>query len=771
MAQNITFSLDKEWFNVLKLTGTEGISKPYQFIIDILTSNFDPNDYILKKACINLESRSISGIITEGKQVLLNMQGQTRTSFTLEPRLTLAKLSQNVRVIINQTVPEIINDILNKVGYQKLQIKWHLSSDYQLKPYRMQVPGETDLQFMHRLLANARIFYWMDSDIIHLSDNNDFSPYLELTYDPYKLSRQYSFLTNIVIAESTVPNLQPGFSLTFKNEDYLIHNLTHNFAQNIKSQGHNVVYHNQAEMKPRGIPINIEKPKPPQFPAVFQAHIESHGNYANLDAEGKYYLRQRFDLAKAMSPPLAKLTPYPGWHMPLKNSAEVLVGSINGDPDEPIILGTIPNIEQLSPVTSMTEQHNKITTASNNQLIMDDTINKQKIQLATHEQNNLLELNADQNQPHVDLVSKKGAINWQAKQTLQIHSKKNTEENIGNDRVQIATQNHQTKTQHQDIDYQAGANQQLNSYNNLRLQAWKNIELTSNNSLNIQSQNQIYLTTKGQRTNFNIQDGNLFLQSANDINIIGNGNGDIEFTQNNAGFKITKDGTVEIYGNNINGLTDDKLTLKGKINYLDNTPKIAPPAKIPELITPKAITETEKAYPAVKFDLTKLPPLELPYPAGTDIVLATLTPAGSITLKKIGSYNPVIFSPTEYTLTAKSTCSDLFAELNVISYEPLTKTMIIGSEVIGDFITKLDMEYSQNIIKITGSVTPKPIDIVYNDWNIYGEFGFQIAIVMENQNPMLGAPNIDPKQITELAIGTTLAAAILEYASAVLLAL
>jgi len=773
MEQNITFTLDKERFNVLNLIGSEAISKPYQFVIDILTHDLNPNDYISTPATINLNTRSISGIITEGKQNLLNMAGQTHTSFTLEPRLTLANLSQNVRVIINQTVPEIIRDILSKAGYQKQQIKWHLASDYQLKPYRMQVTGETDLQFMHRLLANAEIFYWLDSEIIHFSDNNDFSPYLKLTDEPYKLTKQYSAFKKAVIAETTMPELQPGFSIILKNQDYIIPNISHYFAQNIEQQGQNIFYHNQVQLQPRATPINIEKPKFPQFPAVFQAHIESNSNYAYLDEGGNYYLRQRFDLATITSPPLAKLTPYHGWHMPLRKSAEVLVSSKNGDPDEPIIIGSIPNADQLSPVTAITKSHNKIATASNNQLLMDDTLNKQKIQLTTREQNNLLELNADQSQPHVNLISKQGAMTWQAKQTLQIHSNKNTQENIGNDRVQTAAQNHQTQTKNQNIDYQAGANQQLQSHNNLRLQAGQNIELTANNNLNIQSKNQVYLTTKGQQANFNIQDGNLFLQSANDINIIGNGNGDIEFTQNNAGFKITKNGTVEIYGKNINGLTDGNLTVKGKINYLDSTPQIAPPTTIPELITPKAIDESKKIYPAAKFDLSSLLPVQVSsYPTIYGLVSATLSLCGTIILKSNQSFNLLTFDKEGFAVIAKQELQKLAQNMKLKLNYDMSEVGITCAD-IGEFFTTEVAQEGPDTWE--AKLTPSERDSIHKKtklWTISGELGFEavINIDKQNRNPLIPSGSKKFESGSEIIIGAIIVGLIAVFVPEVVIA-
>jgi len=594
MNKSITLTIGRERFNVLKLIGTERISRPYKFIIDILTNGniLDPNNYILASATLNLKKRLIAGIVTATQETLLDMNGKTRATFTLEPQLALADLSQDVRVILKQSVPEIIHSILIKLGYQKQQLKFHLSNSHFTKPYHMQVPGETDLEFMHRLLAKAGIFYWLDtnSEIIHFSDNNDFSSYIKSSLSDicYKSNRN-------VIAKSINANLQFGCSIKLKNDAYLIQRIFHYFAQNIEQQGENILYHNKLLLIPRRkTPIRITMPKYPQFAAAFQAHIESNGNYAQLDENGKYRLRQRFDLSGSAntlaSPPLARLSPYNGWHMPLRYGAEVLIGALNGDPDCPIVIGSMPNTEQISPVTSRNKSQNKIQTASDNQLLMDDAIGKQKIQLTTFGQQNLLELNAHQNQPHITLSTNQGLIEWNANQICSIQSGDTIRENICNNRIQIAEQNHCTQTKNQDIHYQSGADQQFHANNNLYLQSANNIEFTANNALNIQSKNTASITINGQYANYSIQNGNLFIESAKGINIVGSGNGDIEFIQNNAGYKITSSGVVKLYGKVITGITE----LKGQVNYLNTSP-MPSALPVPDLISPQIIENLDIA--------------------------------------------------------------------------------------------------------------------------------------------------------------------------------
>jgi type VI secretion system secreted protein VgrG len=643
VAQNVTISLSEQKFNVLKFTGIEEIFKPYKFNINILVNGntFNADNYILIPATLHINDRSISGIITQCKTILLNMEGNIQVSITLEPRLMLANLSQNVRVILNQSVPEIIRKILINLGYSKQQIKFHLSENYIAKPYRMQVQKETDLEFFHRLLAKSGIYYWIDFEydtdscfeVIHFSDNSNYLPHIEpiINYIPlsgltnnqqtiYDLHQQYSSeaanipISHKLIAKSDLSNIKTGYTVALDskrststiNGDYIVERINHYFEQNIEQQGKDTFYHNELLLHPRKTPIRIPISNHPKLATIFQAHIESNGNYALLNENGNYCLRQKFDLSDtpnaSASPPLPRLAPYGGepntfihrqvgWHMPLRNGAEVLVSTINGDPDRPIIISTVPNNNQISPVTVINKTQNLLRTASDNQLLIDDTITKPKIQVNTYDKHNLLELNADPNNPQINLTADQGAIEWRAKQTLQMQSGDTTNEYINKDRIQNVEQNHKTHIKNQDIHYQSGGDHQLLAKNNLYLQSTHNIELTSNNSLNLQAKNNLYLTVKGEHTNCYLKNGNLYIQSGNNITIAGDGNGDMEFTQNGVGFKIAKTGSIEIFGKAINGFADAGINLKGNINYITSAAQIPAPLNIPNLITPRTIED------------------------------------------------------------------------------------------------------------------------------------------------------------------------------------
>jgi type VI secretion system secreted protein VgrG len=53
-----------------------------------------------------------------------------------------------------------------------------------------------------------------------------------------------------------------------------------------------------------------------------------------------------------------------GHHHPLKPGTEVLIGFIDGDPDRPIILATVPNPVTPSPVAANSAPAHRIKTAT-----------------------------------------------------------------------------------------------------------------------------------------------------------------------------------------------------------------------------------------------------------------------------------------------------------------------------------------------------------------------------------------------------------------------
>lgn len=108
---------------------------------------------------------------------------------------------------------------------------------------------------------------------------------------------------------------------------------------------------------------------------------EGSGDYAELDEFGQYKVQLPFDLSdkepNKASARVRMATPYSGsnhgMHFPLHKNAEVLLSFVDGDPDQPVIVGAVPNSENRSVVSNANPAANQIRTKAGNQLQMNDT--------------------------------------------------------------------------------------------------------------------------------------------------------------------------------------------------------------------------------------------------------------------------------------------------------------------------------------------------------------------------------------------------------------
>jgi type VI secretion system secreted protein VgrG len=116
------------------------------------------------------------------------------------------------------------------------------------------------------------------------------------------------------------------------------------------------------EAIPLDVPYRPEATTPwPSIHGIMHGHVEADGTgvYAEIDEQGRYKVRLPFDSGNAAGAAVSRwirmAQPYtgPGYgtHQPLHRGTEVLVAFIDGDPDRPIIVGSVPNAHTGSPAT------------------------------------------------------------------------------------------------------------------------------------------------------------------------------------------------------------------------------------------------------------------------------------------------------------------------------------------------------------------------------------------------------------------------------------
>jgi type VI secretion system secreted protein VgrG len=120
----------------------------------------------------------------------------------------------------------------------------------------------------------------------------------------------------------------------------------------------------------------------PRIHGYVQGHIaaDDDGMYATMDERGRYKVRLLFDMARtrglSSSMWIRLAQSYSGVaegvHHPLRKGTEVLVAYMDGDPDRPVIVGTVPNGRTMSPTTDRNPTQSTVQTPSGIRIELED---------------------------------------------------------------------------------------------------------------------------------------------------------------------------------------------------------------------------------------------------------------------------------------------------------------------------------------------------------------------------------------------------------------
>ncbi len=248
--------------------------------------------------------------------------------------------------------------------------------------------------------------------------------------------------------ESSVPDLKTGYTFNLTNhfiksfnQKYLVTEIVHEGSQtgylisgiqealaNLEKQ---VSYKNaftaiptqttirpqaettiqaQTQVRPNQFRPERKAPKP-NISGTLHATIDAagSGDHAELDAQGRYKVRLPFDIHSShmggkASCYLRMLQPHAGpnasagiqapsgFHFPLRKGTEVLLSFINGDPDRPVIAGSVPNPHTTSPVTETNQTKSVMRDHYGNELVFDSTPGDEHIGLYSPHHNSGLVL-------------------------------------------------------------------------------------------------------------------------------------------------------------------------------------------------------------------------------------------------------------------------------------------------------------------------------------------------------------------------------------------
>jgi type VI secretion system secreted protein VgrG len=181
------------------------------------------------------------------------------------------------------------------------------------------------------------------------------------------------------------------------NASYLLVNVRHTMAQGTGAgggAGSHMNYQVSFDCIPSDDVFRPERTTPwPSIHGFINAKVDAggSGDYAEIDDQGRYKVKLPFDLSDKKDGKASRFIrmaqPYAGanmgMHFPLHKDAEVLISFVDGDPDRPIIIGSIPNAETQGPVTSKNQSQCAIHTGGGTKMVIEDTDGNQRFHLLT----------------------------------------------------------------------------------------------------------------------------------------------------------------------------------------------------------------------------------------------------------------------------------------------------------------------------------------------------------------------------------------------------
>ena len=146
--------------DVLRFRGREALSEPFSWNIEFTSpqANIPPEQVLMKYATFRMRGgKSVHGMVTR-LEWLSTSRDQSHYRLTLSSRLALLGYSRQCAVYQNQSVPEVVEQVLRRHGLEGTDFDFRLARAYPPREIITQW-RETDLQFIQRILSEVGI-YW-----------------------------------------------------------------------------------------------------------------------------------------------------------------------------------------------------------------------------------------------------------------------------------------------------------------------------------------------------------------------------------------------------------------------------------------------------------------------------------------------------------------------------------------------------------------------------------------------------------------------------------
>jgi type VI secretion system secreted protein VgrG len=151
--------------DVLNFRGREALSEPFSWDIEFTTpqANIAPEQVLMKYASLRMRGgKNVHGIVTR-LEWLSTSKDQSHYRLTLSSRLLLLGHTRQCAVYQNQSVPEVVEQVLRKHGLEGPDFEFRLEHTYPPREIITQWQ-ESDLQFIQRILSEVGIYWRTEMD-------------------------------------------------------------------------------------------------------------------------------------------------------------------------------------------------------------------------------------------------------------------------------------------------------------------------------------------------------------------------------------------------------------------------------------------------------------------------------------------------------------------------------------------------------------------------------------------------------------------------------
>ena len=162
------------FLDVLRFRASESLSQPWRYEVTVTcAASIASSEVMLKPASFTFQTplfdgapavpvRTVYGVVDTFRRI--SVSGDEITyALRIVPRIALMQHTQRSEVYLNQSVPEVVEQILRAHGLEGADFEFRLSQHYPVRELITQW-RETDLEFIQRLLAEVGIFWRFEMD-------------------------------------------------------------------------------------------------------------------------------------------------------------------------------------------------------------------------------------------------------------------------------------------------------------------------------------------------------------------------------------------------------------------------------------------------------------------------------------------------------------------------------------------------------------------------------------------------------------------------------